>query len=150
MIEVDGVMLQVLAERRRFGEKTMEIARQLLIDKVPPKRVAAAAGVNSQRVYAIRKTVLAAIEEEFGALPARDGPMDVFGSLAGVVAGDALAKHKAQICFRALGGEDVELLAREFEVSVVQILDWRDYLKSNAWKLFVRETGEAEARGDSA
>ncbi len=130
-------MLQVLAERRRFGEKTMEVARQLLIDKVAPKRVAAAAGINSQRVYAIRKTVLAAIDEEFGASSARDGPMDVFGSPMGVVAGHALAWRKAEICFRALGGDDVELLAREFGVSVDQLSEWIGHLRSNAWKLFV-------------
>jgi hypothetical protein len=51
-----------VAAQRRFQPETLEIAKRLMVYGEKPKRLAAEYGLNHQRVYAIRKEVLAAID----------------------------------------------------------------------------------------
>ena len=62
MIEIDGVLLDRIAGRRRFEPRTLNIARRLFVHRQTPKRVASEFGINLQRVYAIRKDFQAAAE----------------------------------------------------------------------------------------
>jgi TrfB plasmid transcriptional repressor len=65
---VDLELLERIATQRKFEPQTLEIAKRLLLYGEKPKRLAAEFGVNHQRVYAIRKEVVAAVKEL--ALPA--------------------------------------------------------------------------------
>ena len=51
--------LERILRQRRFDERTKEIARRLFIDKTRPKLLAVEYGLIQQRIYAIRKCVLA-------------------------------------------------------------------------------------------
>jgi hypothetical protein len=62
MTTVDFALLERIGEHRRFDPRTLEIAKRLLIHGDDPKRLSVEYGINLQRVYAIRKEVLAAIE----------------------------------------------------------------------------------------
>jgi hypothetical protein len=59
---VDLELLERIATQRRFEAQTLEIAKRLLLYGEKPKRLSAEFGVNVQRVYAIRKEVLAAVK----------------------------------------------------------------------------------------
>lgn len=59
---VDLELFERIAAQRRFHPDTLEIAKRLLVYDETPKRLAAEFGVNVQRVYAIRKKVLAAAQ----------------------------------------------------------------------------------------
>lgn len=59
---VDLELLERIAALRKFQPDTLEIARRLLVYGEKPKRLEAEFGVNHQRIYAIRKEVLAAIK----------------------------------------------------------------------------------------
>lgn len=59
---VDLELLQRIAAKRGFQADTLEIATRMLVYGEKPKRLASEFGVNHQRVYAIRKEVLAAIK----------------------------------------------------------------------------------------
>lgn len=61
-MDVDFDLLERVAKQRRFEARTLEIAKRLFIHGEKPKRVSIEYGVNLQRVYAIRKEVLAAAE----------------------------------------------------------------------------------------
>ncbi|MDM0108037.1 TrfB-related DNA-binding protein [Variovorax sp. J22R24] len=61
---VDEAQLERIAKERRFGPRTLEIARRLFLDNERPKLLAAEYGVIFQRIYAIRKTVLDAAKGE--------------------------------------------------------------------------------------
>jgi len=60
VVAIDLELLQRIAEQRRFEERTLEIAKRLFVHGETPKRLSVEYGVNIQRVYAIRKEVLAA------------------------------------------------------------------------------------------
>lgn len=84
-MNVDFDLLECIAKQRRFEARTLEIAKRLFIHGEQPKRVSIEYGVNLQRVYAIRKEVLAAAEAL--ALPAGweelriAGPREVIAKL---------------------------------------------------------------------
>jgi len=95
--------LERIAEQRRFESRTLEIAKRLFIHGETPKRLSIEYGVNLQRVYAIRKEVLAAAQAL--ALPPGwdeltiSGPREVIEQIKRQFA-EALARHAA-----ALSGE---------------------------------------------
>lgn len=62
MTTIDLALLERIATQRRFESRTLEIAKRLFIHGETPKRLSIEYGVNLQRVYAIRKEVLAAAE----------------------------------------------------------------------------------------
>lgn len=62
MIAIDNDLLERIAAERRFEARTLDMARRLFIHHETPKRVASEFGVNTQRIYAIRKEILAAAE----------------------------------------------------------------------------------------
>ena len=59
---VDLELLERIAAQRKFQAETLEIAKRMMVYGEKPKRLAAEFGVNHQRVYAIRKEVLAAVK----------------------------------------------------------------------------------------
>jgi hypothetical protein len=59
---IDLSLLERIAQQRRFEERTLEIAKRLFVHGETPKRLSVEYGVNIQRVYAIRKEVLAAAQ----------------------------------------------------------------------------------------
>lgn len=61
-MEIDLALLERIAQQRRFEGRTLEIAKRLFIHGETPKRLAVEYGVNVQRVYAIRREVLAAAQ----------------------------------------------------------------------------------------
>jgi hypothetical protein len=61
-VTVNLELLERIASQRKFQSETLEIAKRVLVYGHKPKNVAAEFGVNHQRVYAIRKEVLAAIK----------------------------------------------------------------------------------------
>lgn len=61
-LTVDLETLQRVASLRKYQPETLEIATRLLVYGETPKRLVAEYGINHQRVYAIRKEVLAAIK----------------------------------------------------------------------------------------
>ncbi len=63
-IRVDEAQLERIARERKFDPRTLEIARRLFIRNERPKLLAAEYGVIFQRIYAIRKAVLDAIEDD--------------------------------------------------------------------------------------
>ena len=63
-ISVDEAQLERIVRDRKFDPRTLEIARRLFIHNERPKLLAAEYGVIFQRIYAIRKAVLDAIEED--------------------------------------------------------------------------------------
>ena len=62
MTAIDNELLERLTAQRRFEQRTVDIAKRLFIHNEKPKRVASEFGINLQRVYAIRKEILAAAE----------------------------------------------------------------------------------------
>jgi len=62
VVAIDLELLQRIAEQRRFEGRTLEIAKRLFVHGETPKRLSVEYGVNIQRVYAIRKEVLAAAQ----------------------------------------------------------------------------------------
>ena len=62
MATIDLARLERIAEQRRFENRTLEIAKRLFIHGETPKRLSIEYGVNLQRVYAIRKEILAAAQ----------------------------------------------------------------------------------------
>jgi hypothetical protein len=62
-VGVDLPLLERISEERRFEARTLEIAKRLFIHGETPKRLSVEYGINIQRVYAIRKEVLAAAEQ---------------------------------------------------------------------------------------
>lgn len=62
MVRIDLPLLERIAEQRRFESRTLEMAKRLFIHNETPKRLSIEYGVNLQRVYAIRKEVLAAAQ----------------------------------------------------------------------------------------
>ena len=98
MVRVDLPLLERIAEQRRFEGRTMEIAKRLFVHGETPKRLAVEHGVNLQRVYAIRKEVLAAAQAL--ALPhgwselTIAGPRDLIEQIRHQFA-EALARHEA-------------------------------------------------------
>jgi hypothetical protein len=61
--EITLELLEQIAAQRNFESKTLQIAKRLLIDGHAPRRLSSEFGVNHQRIYAIRKEVLAAAEQ---------------------------------------------------------------------------------------
>jgi hypothetical protein len=61
-MNIDFDLLDRIAKQRRFEARTLDIAKRLFIHGESPKRLSIECGVNLQRVYAIRKEVLAAAE----------------------------------------------------------------------------------------
>lgn len=62
MNDINLALLERIATQRRFEGRTLEIAKRLFMHGETPKRLSAEYGVNLQRVYAIRKEVLAAAQ----------------------------------------------------------------------------------------
>lgn len=67
MTSITAALLDNLAERRHFADRTLEIARRLFIEQETPTHLALAYGLSLQRVYRIRDTIVAAAKE--AALP---------------------------------------------------------------------------------
>jgi len=61
--DIDLELLERIGEERRFETRTMEIAKRLFIHGEAPKRLSVEYGVNIQRVYAIRREVLAVAKQ---------------------------------------------------------------------------------------
>ena len=59
---IDLATLEAIAGQRRFDTRTIEIGKRMLIHGEDPKRLSHEYGINLQRVYAIRKEVLAAAQ----------------------------------------------------------------------------------------
>ncbi|HEY2927572.1 TrfB-related DNA-binding protein [Piscinibacter sp.] len=103
MARIDLPLLECIAEQRRFESRTLEIAKRLFIHGETPKRLSIEYGVNLQRVYAIRKEILAAAQA--WALPPGweemtiAGPSELIAQFKRQFA-EALARHAA-----ALSGE---------------------------------------------
>jgi hypothetical protein len=82
---IDLALLERIAEQRRFDPRTLEIGKRMLIHGEDPKRLSLEYGINLQRVYAIRKEVLAAADAL--ALPpgwerlTLEGPKEVIGRM---------------------------------------------------------------------
>jgi len=95
---MDLDLLERIAAQRRFETRTLEIAKRLFIHGETPKRLSIEYGVNLQRVYAIRKEVLAAAQAL--ALPPGweeitiAGPKEVIEYIKRQFA-EALARHEA-------------------------------------------------------
>ena len=89
MAMIDLALLERIAEQRRFENRTLEIAKRLSVEY----------GVNLQRVYAIRKEILAAAQAS--ALPPGweeatfVGPSEVIAQIKRHFA-EALARHRAR------------------------------------------------------
>ena len=100
MTSIDLALLERIAEQRRFGTRTLEIAKRLFIHGVTPKHLSIEYGVNLQRIYAIRREVLAAAEAL--ALPAGwdeltiAGPKEVIEQIKRQLA-EALARYEADL-----------------------------------------------------
>lgn len=62
MTEIDIHLLDRIAAQRRFEPRTLEIARRLFIHGETPKRLSLEYGVNLQRVYAVKREILAAAQ----------------------------------------------------------------------------------------
>ena len=62
MTMIDLATLEAIAGQRRFDTRTIEIGKRLLIHGEDAKRLSHEYGINLQRVYAIRKEVLAAAQ----------------------------------------------------------------------------------------
>ena len=60
---VDLEQLMRIGEARRFEARTMEIAKRLFIHNETPKRLSVEYGVNIQRIYAIRREVIAVAKQ---------------------------------------------------------------------------------------
>jgi hypothetical protein len=98
MVKIDLALLERIAEQRRFENRTLEIAKRLFIHGETPKRLSVEHGVNLQRVYAIRKEILAAAQ--VSALPPGweevtfTAPSEVIAQVKRYFA-EALARHRA-------------------------------------------------------
>jgi hypothetical protein len=96
---IDPELLARIATDRRFEPRTLEIAKRMMIHGETPKRLAIEYGVNLQRVYAIRKEILAAAQTS--ALPPGweqvtiAGPRDLIAAIKRQVA-QALAELQAK------------------------------------------------------
>jgi hypothetical protein len=62
-VTVDLEQLMRIGEVRRFEPRTMEIAKRLFIHNETPKRLSVEYGLNVQRIYAIRREVLAVAKQ---------------------------------------------------------------------------------------
>jgi hypothetical protein len=101
---IDLSLLERIAAQRRFESRTLEIAKRLFIHGEKPKRLSIEYGVNLQRVYAIRKEVLAAAHAL--ALPPGweeltvSGPRELVAQFKRQFA-EALARHEAESAMHA-------------------------------------------------
>ncbi len=77
MTAIDFDLLERIAGQRRFEPRTLEIAKRLFLHGDSPKRLSVEFGVNLQRVYAIRKEILAAAQ--VSALPPGWAELNVAG-----------------------------------------------------------------------
>jgi hypothetical protein len=99
-VTVDLELLERVAQQRRFEPQTLAIAKRLLLYGETPKRLAAEFGVSHQRVYAIRKEVMAAVKEL--ALPpgweqvTLAGPRSVIAALKAQLK-KAIAQHDGSV-----------------------------------------------------
>jgi hypothetical protein len=59
---IDYVMLERIADQRRFEPRTLDVAKRLFVYGETPKAVSTQTGVYLPRVYAIRREVLAAAQ----------------------------------------------------------------------------------------
>lgn len=66
--DIDLALLERLAQSRRFEARTLEIAKRHFVHGESAKRLAVEHGMAVQRIYAIRRMVLLAANED--ALPA--------------------------------------------------------------------------------
>jgi hypothetical protein len=98
VVKIDLALLERIAEQRRFENRTLEIAKRLFVHGETPKRLSVEHGVNLQRIYAIRKEILAAAQAS--ALPPGweeatfAGPSEVIAQVKRYFA-EALARHGA-------------------------------------------------------
>jgi hypothetical protein len=60
---MDATAFKLLERKRRFKPGTLEIAKRRILRREPATALAAAYGVNLQRIYAIEKQVTAAWQE---------------------------------------------------------------------------------------
>lgn len=63
-VRVDEAQLERIARARKFDPRTLEIARRLFLHNERPKLLSAEYGLIFQRIYAIRKAVLDAIDAD--------------------------------------------------------------------------------------
>jgi hypothetical protein len=61
-LKLDATGFKLLQRKRRFKGQTIEIAKRRILDKEPATTLAAAYGVNLQRIYTIEKQILGAWE----------------------------------------------------------------------------------------
>lgn len=134
--ELDGAVLQALEGprpfRRRFQEGTLRVARQLLVEGQPAKVVAFANGINTKRVYAIKKQILAAVEAEFGSGP----ELLALEEPTGVLSERQRAAAVADGVLRVISGESIEDVAAGLGVEVDTMESYCSMLRSRAWSLF--------------
>ena len=100
MARIDLPLLERIAEQRRFESRTLEIAKRLFIHGETPQRLSIEYGVNLQRVYAIRKEILAAAQAS--ALPPGWEEMTIAGPSVLIARfkrqfAEALAQHTAAL-----------------------------------------------------
>ena len=134
--ELDGAVLQALEGprpfRRRFQQGTLRVARQLLVEGQPAKVVAFANGINTKRVYAIKKQILAAVEAEFGSGP----DLLALEEPTGVLAERQRAAAVADGVLRVIGGESIQDVASGLGIEVDSMESYCSQLRSRAWSLF--------------
>jgi hypothetical protein len=59
---IDELLLQRIARERRFDERTLEIARRLILGNESAKKLSTEFGVITQRIYQIRGLIKKAVE----------------------------------------------------------------------------------------
>jgi hypothetical protein len=62
-VKLDAVGFKLLERKRRFKAQTIEIAKRRILQKEPAAALAAAYGVNLQRIYTIENQVTVAWQE---------------------------------------------------------------------------------------
>lgn len=62
-MRLDATGLKLLQRKRRFKAQTLEIAKRRILGQEPATKLAAAYGVNLQRIYTIEAQVMAAWRE---------------------------------------------------------------------------------------
>lgn len=132
-MKIDGALLQLLEGRRGFDDKTLAIARQLLVEGNAAKVVAYSNGVSTQRVYAIKKQILEALSSALGDAPSLlslDEPSEALADMQD-------AARRAELCFEVFSGRTVDAVATAHGIEPGDLEAWCSHLRNHAWSLLL-------------